>query len=119
MRYHWENLPPSLQAQRQVLRQIIDAMARARPLQQVILFGSHARAEAGPESDVELCILAEGAEKQIETAVQLRRQLRGIPGRLPLTLVPISPQRWREKKAAGDPFFAAIAREGTTIAAAH
>jgi len=32
MRYYWENLPPSLQAQRQVLRQIIDAMARARPL---------------------------------------------------------------------------------------
>ena len=119
MRYHWENLPSSLHTQRKVLREIIESMARVRNLHQVILFGSHARGEAGPESDVDLCILAEGAEKQIETAIAFRRQLRGISERPPLTLVPFSPGRWRQKQAAHDPFVETVQKEGRTIAAGN
>jgi len=36
-----------------------------------------------------------------------------------LTLLPITPERWREKQAKRDPFFESIAKEGTTIAADH
>jgi predicted nucleotidyltransferase len=116
MRYYWENLPLSLQEQREVLYQVMEAMAQVRPLQRVILFGSHVRGEAGSHSDVDLCIVAEGAEEQIQTAIQFRRQLRDIVGRPALTLLPISPRRWQEKQASRDPFFQTIAREGKTLA---
>jgi len=117
MRYYWENLPPSLQDQREVLGKVIEAMARVRRLRRVILFGSHVRGQAGPGSDVDLCILAEGAEDQIQTAIQFRHQLRALAGRPALTLLPISPHRWQEKQAAGDPFFQTIEQEGKTLAA--
>ncbi len=116
MRYYWENLPPSLRKQREVLHQIIEAMAQVRPLQRVILFGSHARGEARPDSDVDLCVVAEEAEEQIQTAIQFRRQLRAIADRPTLTLIPISPRRWSEKQAIGDPFFQTIEREGKILA---
>ena len=119
MRYYWENLPLTLRTQREALRQVIEGLARVRPLRRVILFGSHARGEVDRDSDVDLCILADGAEKQIETAIEFRRELRGIPGRPALTLLPITPERWREKQAKRDPFFESIAKEGTTIAADH
>ena len=37
-------------------------MDRVMPLRTVYLFGSHARGEAGADSDVDLCLVAEGAE---------------------------------------------------------
>ena len=119
MRYYWENLPLTLRTQREALRQVIEGLARVRPLRRVILFGSHACGEVDRDSDVDLCILADGVEKQIETAIEFRRELRGIPGRPALTLIPITPERWREKQAKRDPFFESIAKEGTTIAADH
>ena len=59
MRYYLENLPPSLQDQQEVLEKVIEALSQARPVHQVILFGSHVHGQSGPGSDVDLCILAD------------------------------------------------------------
>ena len=45
-----DNLPASLQSQRQTLAHCFEAMDRVMPLRAVYLFGSHARGEAGPDS---------------------------------------------------------------------
>ena len=71
-----ENLPESLGDQADTLAQCLEAFARVRPIHHVYLFGSHARGDAGPDSDVDLCIVADGAERQLETAAALRRSLR-------------------------------------------
>lgn len=63
-----ENLPPSLAPHRETLRQCLEAMHAALPLRRVILFGSHARGEARPDGDVDLCLVAEGAERQFKAA---------------------------------------------------
>lgn len=61
-----ENLPPSLAPQREILRRCLEAMDRALPIEQVVLFGSHARGEAREDSDVDLCLVAKGAAEQVE-----------------------------------------------------
>jgi predicted nucleotidyltransferase len=43
-------------------------MDRTLPLREVFLFGSHARGDARPDSDVDLCLVAEGAERQLQAA---------------------------------------------------
>ena len=63
-----------------------------------------------------LCIVADGAERQIETAVALRRSLRHIRPKPPFTLVPITPVRLLEKQQCSDPFFATILAEGLLLA---
>jgi predicted nucleotidyltransferase len=117
MKLVWENFPPSLTAQRQTLASCLEAMDRALPLRAVYLFGSHARGDARPDSDVDLCLVAEGAERQLKAAHEFRRAMRPVRGKPSFTLVPISPARLAEKKAIGDHFFQTILTEGVLLAA--
>jgi predicted nucleotidyltransferase len=63
-----DNLQLSLQSQRGILVRCLEAMNEALPLKAVYLFGSHARGDARPDSDVDLCLVAEGAAAQLEAA---------------------------------------------------
>ena len=111
-----DNFPPSLASQRQSLVRCLEAMNDVTPLREVYLFGSHARGDARPDSDVELCIVADAAARQLETAARFRRAMRPIWPRPAFTLVPISPARLAEKKAVGDHFFRTVLTEGVLLA---
>ena len=116
VKLHLENLPASLAPQRETLARCLEAMDAALPLRQVILFGSHARGDARPDSDVDLCLVADGAEKQYDTATQWRLAMRPVRPRLSFTLIPITPARLGEKRTVGDFFFATILKEGVVLA---
>lgn len=112
-----ENLPASLAEQRDTMARCLEAMHRALPLRQVWLFGSHARGEARPDSDVDLCVIADGAENQLQAARQFRRAMRPLIGKPSFTLIPIAPARLAEKKAIDDHFFGTVLSEGVQLAA--
>jgi len=116
MKLLFENLPPSLAPQREVLARCLEAMNRVMPLRAVYLFGSHARGDARPDSDVDLCIVADGAEAQLKASQSFRRGMRPVPDKPSFTLVPITPGRLEEKKSIGDFFFETILREGVLLA---
>jgi len=112
-----ENLPPSLVEQRETLARCLEAMDRVMPLKSVYLFGSHARGEARPDSDVDLCLVAEGATEQLKAAQRYRHAIWDIRPKPAFTLVPIAPQRLEEKRATGDFFYATVLKEGVLLAA--
>jgi predicted nucleotidyltransferase len=112
-----ENLPPSLASQRETMALCLEAMNRALPLREVWLFGSHARGDAGPDSNVDLCLVADGAEQQSPAAQQFRRAMRPLTGKPSFTLIPIAPARLAEKKAIDDHFFGTVLSEGVLLAA--
>lgn len=91
-------------------------MDRVMPLRAVYLFGSHARGEARPDSDVDLCIVADGAERQLEEARKFRKAMRDVWPCPAFTLVPISPTRLDEKRSRKDHFFATVLKEGVLLA---
>jgi hypothetical protein len=62
------------------------------------------------------CIVAEGAERQRETARRYREAIWEIWPRPSLTLIPISPGRLAEKQSIGDHFFATVLKEGVLLA---
>ena len=111
-----ENIPAPLRPAEVGLTECLRAIGQVRALDQVLLFGSYARGEQHEGSDVDLCIVAEGAEDQLETAREFRRALREIRPKPALTLIPITPDRLREKQAQGDYFFATIMEEGICVA---
>ena len=111
-----ENLPATLESEREALSRCLLAMDGVLPLRAVYLFGSHARGEARPDSDVDLCLVADGAERQIEAATRFRLAMRPIWPRPSFTLVPVSPCRLREKQAVGDHFFSTVLQEGVLLA---
>ena len=112
-----DRLPPSLQSRRDTLAKCLQAVDRVRRVQAVYLFGSHARGEARPQSDVDLCIVAEGTEEQLRAAADFRHAIWPIRPGLSFTLIPITPRRLEEKRTLGDPFFQTMLREGVQIAA--
>lgn len=116
MRLRLENLPPSLEDVRETMARCLDAINRVTPVRSVYLFGSHARGEARPDSDVDLCIVADGAERQQDTARRYREAIWSIWPRPSLTLIPIAPGRLAEKQSAGDHFFATVLKEGVLLA---
>lgn len=91
-------------------------MAEAMPLREVYLFGSHARGEARPDSDVDLCVVSDEAEQQFEASRRLSDALLGVWPRPAFTLVPITPQRLAEKQAVNDHFFYTVLKEGVSLA---
>ena len=119
MKLHLENLPPSLHDQRETLERCLLAMDRALPLREVILFGSHARGEARPDSDVDLCLVADGAGHQLKASARFRDAMWEVLPRPAFTLIPITPRRLAEKRACGDHFFQTVLDEGVCLAAEH
>ena len=111
-----ENLPSSLASQSRTLVQCLEAMNQVLPLKAVYLFGSHARGEAKAASDVDLCLIAEGATEQLKAAQKCRLAMGRIQPKPSFTLVPIAPKRLKEKKAVGDHFFQTVLSEGILLA---
>jgi predicted nucleotidyltransferase len=60
-------------------------LAAAAPGARVILFGSHARGEADPHSDVDFLVVEPDVEDEAGESVRLRRELRGL--RLPADII--------------------------------
>ena len=63
-------------------------LAAAAPDSQVILFGSHARGEADPHSDVDFLVVEPDVDDEAEESVRLRRALRDL--RLPTDIIVVS-----------------------------
>ena len=109
-------IPSALRHPDKGLLSCLKVFAQVRPIEQVWLFGSYARGEERLDSDVDLCIVAEGTENQLNAARDFRRAIRHVRPKPALTLIPITPTRFEEKKAAGDYFFKTIQEEGICVA---
>jgi predicted nucleotidyltransferase len=71
-------------------------LAAAAPDAEVILFGSHARGEASPHSDVDFLVVEPEVADEAEESVRLHRTLRDL--RLPVDVIVVSREyadRWR------------------------
>ncbi len=65
--------------------------------EKVILFGSHARGDAGPDSDVDLLVVMEVAGSLRERRIDIRQALHDIP--VPLDIIVTRPEdfAWRKE----------------------
>ncbi len=116
MKLLMENIPEPLRGPEVGLIECLKAFGRVYPVERVVLFGSFARGEQQRDSDVDLCVVAEGAERQLEAARTLRRAIRDVRPKPPMTLIPITPARLHEKQAGQDYFFETIMKEGVCVA---
>ncbi len=60
------------------LREAARRLMAAVPGSEVVLFGSHARGEAGPRSDLDLLVIEPTVDNASAESVRLRRKLRGM-----------------------------------------
>jgi predicted nucleotidyltransferase len=77
---------------RQMVRRIV---SRFRP-ERIILFGSHARGDAGPDSDVDLLIVIPVEGSRREKAVEIGVALHDI--RVPKDIIVTTPEAFEARK---------------------
>jgi predicted nucleotidyltransferase len=61
-----------------VIAEAARRLSAAAPGAQIILFGSHARGDAGPDSDLDFLVVEPAVEDVVAESVRLRRTLRGL-----------------------------------------
>ena len=91
----------------QVVEQIVE---KFKP-QKIILFGSYARGNPRPESDVDLLVVM-NTSKESKQSLEIRRHLGVMFG---LDLVVYTPKRLKERVEMGDWFLRDILKEGKVL----
>jgi predicted nucleotidyltransferase len=92
----------------QVVEQIVD---KFKP-QKIILFGSYARGDPRPESDVDLLVVMETPLKESKQSLEIRRYLDVLFG---LDLIVHTPKKLKERVDMGDWFLRDVLKEGKVL----
>ena len=72
----------------QVVSKAVDLLLRAAPAgSKVILFGSHARGEARPDSDLDFMVVEPRVENRYAEAIRLREALRDLDSAVDVLVV--------------------------------
>ena len=93
----------------QVVQRIVDGYDPDR----IILFGSHAKGEALPDSDVDLLVVKTTDDRPIDRRIQVERLL--ADRRLSLDILVYTPEEVRALYAAGSPFIEEVVETGRVL----
>ena len=80
--------------------------------ERVILFGSYARGNANPDSDVDLLVIGPFPGRSADKSVEIQMKLRPA---FPVDLLVRTPEKVRERIAMGDTFMQEVLRQGKTL----
>jgi uncharacterized protein len=100
----------------QIDRMVKRIVRRFRP-QKVILFGSHARADAGPDSDVDLLIVMPVTGSNREKRIEIRLALHDI--KVPKDILVSTPEEFAARMDTVGTIEWPAAREGRIVYARH
>ena len=95
-----------------VVKQIVD---KFKP-QRIILFGSYARGNPRPESDVDLLVVMETPLREVQQAIQISQE---IDYRFGLDLIVHTPKYLAERVKMGDWFLRDVLKEGKVLYESH
>ena len=79
----------------------------------IILFGSHARGEAGADSDLDFLVVEPTVTNRVDEMVRLRRLLSAM--RIPVDVLVVSEQVFREQAGIPGNYLHAAATEGRVL----
>ena len=108
----------NMQEAEHAIQGIIEKLRLGYAPQKVILFGSYVSGNARSDSDLDLLIIKDTAERFIDRGVTVRRVLADPHRLLPLEILVLTPQEVTERLAVGDQFMTEILEKGRMLYAA-
>jgi predicted nucleotidyltransferase len=97
----------------ELLQIIIARITAAIDPQKIILFGSWARGERGPHSDIDLLIVQESSLPRPRRYAQIRRLFWGMG--LPMDILVYTPEEFARYQSVPGSFTHTVAREGRVL----
>ena len=103
---------PDLTVQKKIEEMVQRIVERFHP-EKIILFGSHARGTAGPDSDVDLLVImpVQGSRRRKATEIDLSLSDRGIP----LDLLVVTPEQFNRDRDMIGTIIRPAAHEGKIL----
>ncbi len=95
------------------IQAIVDRIAEAVQPQKVILFGSWARGEQGPHSDIDLVVIQESTLSHPQRYAQIRRLFWGLG--LPMDILVYTPEEFERYRSVPGSFTHTVTREGKVL----
>ncbi len=97
------------------VRVIADRLRAEYRAERVILYGSYARGEAGPDSDVDLLVVARTDERFFRRSATALRTVRDLRQGLPLSPIVLTPEELKASLSRGNQFVEDILRTGVEV----
>ncbi len=95
------------------LREAVDRIATKFTPDKIVLFGSQARDQAGPDSDADLLIVMPVTGSKRQQAVQIDLALQGIP--IPIDLIVVTPDDVTKHRETTGTIICEAIREGKVL----
>ena len=102
----------------QEIERIVRRIAEGYQPIKVILFGSHAYGEPTADSDIDLLIVKETADRFIDRWVAVRELIADPERRIAVEPIVVTPSELRKRLSVGDQFFQEIVARGKVVYAA-
>jgi len=99
--------------EKELLQEVVQRILAVSHPEKIILFGSYARGEAGPDSDLDLLVMEAGITKPRQESLRLRRALRGL--RVPMDIVVATPEQIDRYRNAIGLIYAPALKEGRLL----
>jgi predicted nucleotidyltransferase len=96
-----------------LLDEVVARILAVSEPERIILFGSYARGDARPDSDLDLLVLEAGVTKPRQESVRLRRALRGL--RVPVDVIVATPEQADRYRNAIGLIYAPALKEGKVL----
>ena len=97
----------------ELLAEISRRIQEAAEPERIILFGSYARGDAGPDSDLDLLVVVRGVSQPRHESTRIRRALRGLL--VPIDVIVATPEHLEQYRDSPGLIYRAALREGRTL----
>jgi predicted nucleotidyltransferase len=98
---------------KEIIQTIVSRIAEAIQPQQIILFGSWARGERGPHSDIDILVVKESALPRPQRYAEVRRLFWGLG--VPMDILVYTPEEFARYQSVPGSFTHTVAREGKVL----
>jgi predicted nucleotidyltransferase len=100
---------------RGLTRRLVEALRQAVPVEEVWLFGSCARDDAKPDSDLDLLVVLSDDHGLARPTLACYRALRKLHTGMPVDVVAVSRSRWEREQAQPFGLFGDVCRDGVRL----
>lgn len=98
-----------------LLRKISKKLKEQYGAKEVIIFGSYARNVIDENSDIDILVISETKERFFERQATVRRLMRDLKKKIPISPIVLTPQEVENRKNRGDQFIEEILKTGIRV----
>ncbi len=98
-----------------LIEQMAARLAQEPGVEQIILFGSQATNEAGPDSDIDLLLVKRTRDSFITRCAAAKKNVRDLSGFIPFSPIVLTPEELQKRLDRGDHFIEQIVERGVRL----